>query len=159
LGATPSECSVLVLLTTVPCVERCLELRGVRECVPYMDLLCRGVVYVCTVGLNCLTVGVRTRLSLCRLNLCRVGFRVRSSRSQCECVAIGEVCCGVSSLVFDCVAGLCVIRGVCLCVCCHGALCKARGSLASPLPMRPLFDIMGGVGRALRCPPCGLPRS
>jgi hypothetical protein len=159
LGAAPSDCSVLFLLTSVPYVERCFELMGVKEYVPCMDLLCGGVVRICTLGLSCLTVGVLTRLSVYRLNFCRVGFKVRSSRCQCECVAIAEVCRGMSSLKFNFVVELCVMRGMCVCVFCHGALCKVRGSLASPAPMRPLIGIIGGVGRALRCPPLGLPRN
>ena len=59
-----------------------------KEYVSCMELLCRGVVCICTLGLSCLTVGVLARLSVCRLNFCRVGFKVRSSRCQCEC-AIG----------------------------------------------------------------------
>ena len=55
-------------------------------------LMCRGVVCICTLVLSSFT-GVLTRSSVCRLNLCRVGCKVRSSRCQCEC-AIRVVNCG-----------------------------------------------------------------
>ena len=59
-----------------------------KEYVSCMDLLCKGVVCLCVLGLGCLIVRVLTRLSVCRLNFCRVGLKVRSSRCQCEC-AVG----------------------------------------------------------------------
>jgi hypothetical protein len=78
LGEVPSDCSVLFLLTTVPYVERCLELRDVKEYVSCMDLLCRGVVCICTLGLSYLTVGY----SRSPYSFVCVSFKLLSDRVQ-----------------------------------------------------------------------------
>ena len=65
-----------------------------------MDLLCKGVVCICVLGRSCLLVRVLTRLSVCRLNFCRVGLKVRSSRCQCECAVGFPITNGVYVVFF-----------------------------------------------------------